>query len=194
MQDPHSQPASSNHDEEPNVPLPSPPLPSLLSAPPTMIFGELTTGANVEISQFIQSPPEPPPPPNVQPEFPDHFYCLPYVKAIQDRDKQIRSLQLQVKCLQNVHKRDLIKLQLARKKISKYENGDLPQKLKIATVHELLRGTFSKTLIDNLVNKSLNPKGKQFLFNLFKYCSVNFVPVFNFDLVLNFGLKLHFGP
>ena len=25
-------------------------------------------------------------------------------------------------------------------------------------------------------------------------CSVNFVPVFNFDLVLNFGLKLHFGP
>ena len=136
-------------------------------------------GANVELSQRLDDPPIPPPQPTIKSKTPDHSYSSPkFAKDISDRDKLIWTLRMKVKLLQNARKKDRIKLELARNKIKKFENGDLPKGTKKKIVQEWLgQGTLSPTLITNLANQAENPKGK----------SNQYFTIFSSSLVVNFS-------
>ena len=155
LQDLQSPPV--NHDEHEPMAVQSPPF---CPSRPTMVFGEFLTGANIEISQRSMLPPDPPPLPEPLPKISEHSYARKVPQGILDRDQKIQSLQLQVKSLLSARKRDKIKLQTARNKIRDFEKGQFSHKLKVATVHELLNGSFSSTVINNIINRSRNPKGK----------------------------------
>ena len=174
LQDSHLPQPSPNHD----LPEPEPDLPELGYTPPLSPVSPASPasfgldsfvcrsvppiGANVELSQRLDDPPIPPPQPNIKSKTPDHSYSSPkFAKDISDRDKLIWTLRMKVKLLQNARKKHRIKLELARKKIVKFENGDLPKSTKKKIVQEWLgQGTLSPTLITNLANQAENPKGK----------------------------------
>ena len=150
-------PASSAHDV-----LDSPP-PSLPGFGSFLCSSVPTIAATVEISQSSPKlPPSPPPQPKMKSRTPDHCYAFSkHSRFVEDLQEQLQILQHKVKSLKLGRKRDRIKLQLARRKIEKYEKGELPLKTKDNIVHETLQGTFSKSLITNIINRSKNPKGKR---------------------------------
>ena len=166
LQDSHLPPSSPPNNE---LPYPDPDLPELGFSPPVsptssglesfICRSVPPIGANVELSQRLDDPPIPPPQPNIKSKTPDHSYSSPkFAKDISDRDKLIWTLRMKVKSLQNARKKDRIKLELARNKIKKFENGDLPKGIKKKIVQDWLgQGTLSPTLITNLANQAENP-------------------------------------
>ena len=119
-------------------------------------------GAMIDVSQKPPIIPTPPLPPKIRSKSPDHSYASPRLsKDIRARDKLIWSLKLKVKFLENARKRDRIKLELARKKISKFEKGQLPRTTKVSIVQDMLaKCSLSNSIITNLINQAENPKGK----------------------------------
>ena len=119
-------------------------------------------GAMIDVSQKPPIIPTPPLPPKIRSKSPDHSYASPRLsKDIRARDKLIWSLKLKVKFLENARKRDRIKLELARKKISKFEKGQFPRTTKVSIVQDMLaKCSLSHSIITNLINRAENPKGK----------------------------------
>ena len=156
-------PTSPNSDDEPSLPSTSANRDEIFGLVPFLCASVPTIGATIEIStQPPSDPPLPPPLPKTRSKSPDHSYASSRLsKNLSDRDTLIWSLQRKVKSLEHGRKRDRVKLELARKKIVKLENGQLSQKSKKRIVqHVLGQGTLSSTLITNLINQAENPKGK----------------------------------
>ena len=197
LQDSFLPPASPNANEQDDYLPPSPPT----TPNPDEIFGPLAflcasvpaIAATFEVSQKPPlNPPQPPPLPKPRPKSPDHSYASPRLsKTIRDRDKLIWSLNLKVKSLELARKRDRIKLELARKKIAKFEKGHLARKTKVGIVQHMLgSGTsLTSTIITNLINHAENPKGKSNQYLILSTFSIlsksQFCPTFQFRPILN---------